>query len=113
NLLQKNQAVRLVNYDITTTGELRTRRGTSRIGTDTAGSGSSVGANDYVQGLIHFWTPALDYTIAATGGKLYRWNGSAWVATGGAYAAADNRVRIVMVQGVSAIYIADGTNALS
>src|SRR5882724_3024371 len=82
NLLEKNQAVGLVNYDITTTGELRTRRGTSRLGTGTAGSGSGVGANDYVQGLVHFWTPSIDYTIAATGGKLYQWNGSAWIATG-------------------------------
>jgi hypothetical protein len=52
NLLQKNEAAQLINFDITRTGELRTRRDTVRLGSGTAGSGSGVGANDYAQGRV-------------------------------------------------------------
>ena len=113
NLLEKTQAAQLINFDITRTGELRTRRGTSRLGTSTAGSGSGVGANDYVQGLKHFWTPSIDYTVAATGGKLYSWNGTAWSNFYSGWSAADNRVRVHIVQGIDKLYLADGTANLA
>lgn len=115
NLLQKNEAAQLVNFDITRTGELRTRRGTERLGTSTAGSGSILGASDYVQGLVHFWTPSIDYTIAVTAGQMFKWTGTVWDGTGaiGAYGAADRRVRVHMVQGIDKIYLADGSGPLN
>ena len=113
NLLQKIEAAQLINCDITRTGELRTRRGTARLGTGTAGSGSILAPHDYVQGLVHYWTATNDYTVAVTGGVAYYWNGTAWAQLGASgYSTVDNRNPVRFAQGIDKLYEADGTMSL-
>src|SRR5438270_1959677 len=72
NLLKENEAVQLVNCDVSVTGELSTRRGTAQLGTTTAGIDAIVGPNNYVQGLAQFEIASVNLPLAVTGGTIHK-----------------------------------------
>jgi hypothetical protein len=79
NLLKPNQSKQLTNCDIDKLGKLRTRRGTIRVGTGTAGTGT------LIQGLTSYQTKDFNYIVAANGGLIWSFNGTTWdqIARGG------------------------------
>src|SRR5947199_8402538 len=72
NLLQPNESSLLVNCDINKFGKIRTRRGTSQLGS------GAMGAGTIVQGLANFYTTAYNYLVGAIGGAIYKFSGGAW-----------------------------------
>src|SRR5205823_14001646 len=79
NLLQPNESEKLVNCDINKFGKIRTRRGTSQLGSGAMGSGT------IIQGLANFYTATYNYLVGAIGGAIYKFTGGAWsqIALGG------------------------------
>jgi len=94
NLLSENESAQLVNCDVTRTGELRTRRGTARLGT------SGPGAQTFIQGLGYYESPSASYPVAAgNDGNFYYFNGTIWQGLGG-YSFPSSQVnRVLMVMG--------------
>ena len=79
NLLQPNESALLVNCDINKFGKIRTRRGTTQLGS------GAMGAGTIVQGLANFYTATYNYLVGAIGGAIYKFSGGAWtgIALGG------------------------------
>jgi len=118
NLLKDDQSAQLTNCDISRTGEISTRRGSARLGPGVAAGDpppTPIGTgNVYVQGLTQFETPTFNFPIAVTGGLPYKFDGTNWVYAGLSYSAADEFIRVQMVQGVKKLFLSDGVaNAIT
>src|SRR5205823_15026132 len=64
NLLEPNESALLINCDIIKFGKIRTRRGTSQLGSGAMGGGT------IVQGLANFYTATYNYLVGAIGGAI-------------------------------------------
>jgi hypothetical protein len=100
NLIGENQAAQLINCDISKTGEISTRRGTTRLGAGTAGGA-------YIQGLAYFETPSYNYPVAAAGGKLNSFDGTNWNLFANTWTANDMTGRVLFAQGIDKLYFTD------
>ena len=114
NLLKQDQYAEGINVDLSPTGQVSTRRGSKRLGDGVAGGTGALYPTDYVQGLTHYETPTDNFPIAVTGGAVWKFDGTNWVASGAMYVGPDGHTHVYLVQGVRRIYFADGvTNLLS
>ena len=101
NLLGENESVELVNADVTRTGELRTRRGTTRlVNAASIPVGGGPSTNSFIQGLAFYDSASAQYPVATGNeGSVWKFDGSNWAALGSFTHAGGGTDRILMVMG--------------
>lgn len=106
-LLPADVAQRFENADVLDNLEARTRPGADTLDAEPSG------ANDELQGLLYFDTPAIEQLIAGSGGKLWHWSTpfAAWTEMTG-WTLTDDTLMLAGAQGVDACLFSDGTQNL-
>lgn len=109
NLLNTNEVALLQNFDITRTGELITRRGSTRLG------GTVDTSFGIVKGLTFYDTPTNSYAVAGTASGPRYYNGSSWpqLSVGNPIGVSGLSANDVsFAQGVNTLYMVDGYNGI-
>jgi hypothetical protein len=104
--LDPDQGQRLVNVIVRDKLKVRTRPGADALGatalTNPAGP---------VRGLFFFSKPTTSQLIAASGAKIFKWEGVAWAEVAG-WVPANANVFVEMAQGVDKLLLSDGVGHL-
>lgn len=100
-LLPADTLARAENVLIDTDHVARTRRGTQALGAAAVAAAA-------VQGLAYYDTPTTERLICAINQGVQAWNGTAWSALTG-YTSSSASVDVEMAQGVSVLYLTDGS----
>src|SRR4029453_8594655 len=108
NIIPMNAAALLTNVDTYKAGEAITRRGSSRVGSGTAGAETGP-----IQGMTQhkFTDTGVRETVVSNNGKLYRFTGGAWSANiGTAWPVQTGTRKVEFATGQDALYFVNGAN---
>jgi hypothetical protein len=104
--LGANQSQHLVNILVRDKLKIRTRPGA-----DPLGAAALTNPAAPVKGALFYSTPATSQLLAASGGKIFKWNGAAWAQVMGWLPASAN-VFVEMAQGVDKVLLSDGVGKM-